>query len=78
MMMATKTKGKGTPIAKTHKRLMTVHHSHRHGDSVYLIKASQVPDEDELVRKLGIDFEPDYDEFIEVHDNGDDPITEFP
>lgn len=60
------------------KRLMIVHHSHRHGDSVYLIKASEVPSEEELVERLGIDFEPDREEFIEVTDNGDDPITEFP
>jgi hypothetical protein len=70
---------KKTTKKPVEKRLMTVHHSHRHGDSIYLIRASEIPGEEKLIEKLGLDFEPDRDEFIEVHEyDKNDEITEFP
>ncbi len=68
-------------MAKTTKgkRLMTVLHAHRHGVTSYLIRASKIPTEKQLVKKLEIDFKPDRDEFIEVQDDvGCPEVIEFP
>lgn len=73
-----KDKKMAKPKNSVKKRLMSVHHSHKYGDSVHLILASKVPTEKQLIKGLGIDFEPDLNEFIEVHEYDEDEIVEFP
>ncbi len=46
--------------------LYTVRHSHRHGESTYVIKSDHLPTQEEVIEKLDIDFEPDREEFIEI------------
>lgn len=47
--------------------LFTVHHSHRHGDSVYLLASQSEPDKAEAVAALDLDYEPNRDdEFIDI------------
>lgn len=41
-------------------------HNHRFGTTAYVVKASKLPTEKEVVKALGIDFEPDREEYIEI------------
>jgi len=48
------------------RRLWTALHSHKHGETVYVVESDHQPSEEELVKTLEIDFEPDRDETIEI------------
>lgn len=43
-----------------------IKHMHRHGVDLYPFEADELPDIDELIRLLVIDFEPELDEHISV------------
>lgn len=43
-----------------------VSHHHERGTSTYIVKSDHDPDEEELVAALGIDFEPEKTEWIDV------------
>jgi hypothetical protein len=55
---------------QTHYRvpaLWTILHFHGHGTDVWTVSAEMEPSETQVVRCLGIDFEPDRDELLEIH-----------
>lgn len=54
--------------SKKVKKLFVVLHTHRHGISMYPVRASKKPTDKELIKKFEIDFEPDREEFIEVEE----------
>ena len=47
--------------------LWTILHFHRHGTEVWTVSGEMEPSETQVVRSLGIDFEPDRDELLEIH-----------
>jgi hypothetical protein len=47
--------------------LWTILHSHRHGTDVWIASAEVEPTGTQVVRCLGIDFEPDREECLEIH-----------
>ncbi len=44
-----------------------IQHHHRHGDSVWPVITNEAPDPAKVAADLGDDFEPEADEYIEVH-----------
>jgi hypothetical protein len=48
------------------KQIFTVVHTHRHGTSIYVVRAARKPSVKRVVKKLKLDFEPDRDEFIDI------------
>jgi hypothetical protein len=46
--------------------IWVVLHTHRHGVSIYHMRSAQRPGEDEAVKALEIDFEPDREEFLDI------------
>lgn len=44
----------------------TALHSHRHGNSIYVVESDHQPSEEEVVKVLGIDFEPGRNETIDI------------
>jgi len=46
--------------------LYAITHTHRHGTDVYVVRCNHEPDEDELIKALDIDFEPDREEWLGV------------
>lgn len=53
---------------KKPKTLFTVIHNHRFGASTYQVLATKIPNSDvRLAKLMGIDYEPDKEEHIEVH-----------
>ena len=55
----------------TKPQLLTALHTHAHGISIYPFiftptKAEPAPDEEEVIRRFAIDFEPDKEEFLEI------------
>jgi hypothetical protein len=55
---------------------MAIHH-HRFGVDGYLFRAAECPDEETMVRKLEINYEPDRDEYIDVSTVVEQHIVEF-
>lgn len=49
-------------------RLWLLTHSHRQGISHYPIVAKSKPNPHRMVKRLGIDFEPDRDENVEIEE----------
>lgn len=45
---------------------ITIHH-HKYGTTIYTFTAHTEPPEEEIVKSLGIDFEPDKDEWLETY-----------
>lgn len=45
---------------------VTVHH-HRHGIDIFTFTAHTEPTEEEIIKSLDIDFEPDKDEWLETY-----------
>jgi hypothetical protein len=46
--------------------LWLVLHTHRHGTSTFMVRHSAQPEQEPVVAALGIDYEPDREECIEI------------
>lgn len=60
------------------KRLYTVTHHHRHGNSTYLVYCKDLPSEQEVIKYCKIDFEPDREEYIDIDYHANDEIIDIP
>lgn len=49
-------------------KLFAVYHHHEYGSTQWLLKSPTSPTEEQLVKCLGIDFEPEKDEFIAIEE----------
>lgn len=49
-------------------KLFALCHNHRYGSTQYLLWSTVFPTEEQVVESLGIDFEQEIDEFIEVEE----------
>lgn len=55
------------PPSPKHK-LFAVYHHHEYGSTQWLLWAEIIPNEEQVVEALGIDFEPEKDEFIAIEE----------
>lgn len=49
-------------------KLFSVYHNHEYGSTQWLLWSATFPTEEQVVGSLGIDFEPEKDEFIAVEE----------
>ena len=49
-------------------KLYAVYHHHEYGSTQWLLWADIVPSEEQIVETLGLDFEPEKDEFLAVEE----------
>lgn len=53
-------------------------HSHRHGQSNYIVECSHYPSEEEVIEHCNIDFEPLKEETIEISEMHDGDVIKIP
>lgn len=49
-------------------KLFAVYHSHEYGSTQWLLWSEIVPNEEQVVESLGIDFEPENGEYIDIEE----------
>lgn len=49
-------------------KLFAIYHNHKYGSTQWLLWSEIFPTEEEVVVTLGIDFEPENDEFIDIEE----------
>jgi hypothetical protein len=49
-------------------------HTHRHGVSIYTLKADHEPSQQEVIDRLGIDFEEHKEETIDIEEHDLDTV----
>ena len=48
------------------RRLYSIVHTHRHGTSHYLLESDHAPTQEETIRALALDYEPDKGEALDI------------
>lgn len=49
-------------------KLFAVYHHHEYGSTQWLLWSKFLPTEGQIIEALGIDFEPEKDEFIDIEE----------
>jgi hypothetical protein len=57
-------------------KLFTVLYYHRHGSNAYAVKCHRCPTQDEVIDALGIDWEPEQDEVLEINVASPPPVLQ--
>lgn len=59
------------------KHLYSITHIHEYGADTKIVRADHLPTEDEVVERLGLDFEPERGEEIDINAITDNTIQEL-